>query len=111
MAGERPRILRRKHTTTKKRHTIKARLRGDSLHERDGFQTDRDRSKKHINFRQTLLPETSAHTMSDHSMKRTYFPGITDVVIVSDTAEIRTISKDARFDRELIGHGPFRNVQ
>ncbi len=49
--------------------------------------------------------------MSDHSMKRTYFPGITDIVVVTDPAEIRTISNDSRFDREFIGHGPVRNVQ
>jgi hypothetical protein len=44
-------------------------------------------------------------------MKRTYFPGITDIVVVTDPAEIRTISNDARFDRDFIGHGPVRNVQ
>src|ERR1700729_2519355 len=44
-------------------------------------------------------------------MKRTYFPGITDVVDVTDPAEIRTISNDSRFDRDFIGHGPVRNVQ
>src|SRR6202050_4290639 len=49
--------------------------------------------------------------MSDHSMKRTYFPGIIDVVDVTDPAEIRTISNDSRFDRDFIGHGPVRNVQ
>jgi hypothetical protein len=49
--------------------------------------------------------------MSDHSMKRTYFPGIVDVVVVTDPAEIRTISNDSRFDREFIRHGPLRNVQ
>jgi hypothetical protein len=49
--------------------------------------------------------------MSDHSMKRTYFPGITDIVAVTDPAEIRTISNDSRFDRDFIGHGPVRNVQ
>src|SRR5271156_5126559 len=49
--------------------------------------------------------------MSDHSMKRTYFPGITDIVDVTDPAEIRTISNDSRFDRDFIGHGPVRNVQ
>src|SRR6202043_3274629 len=53
----------------------------------------------------------SAHTMSDRSMKRTYFPGITDIVVVTDPAEIRTISNDSRFDRDFIGHGPVRNVQ
>ena len=53
----------------------------------------------------------SAHRMSDHSMKRTYFPGITDIVVVTDPAEIRTISNDSRFDRDFIGHGPVRNVQ
>ena len=49
--------------------------------------------------------------MSDHRMKRTYFPGITDIVVVSDPGEIRTISNDARFDRDFIRHGPVRNVQ
>ena len=44
--------------------------------------------------------------MSDHSMKRTCFPGITDVVVVTDPLEIRTISSDSRFDRDFIGHGP-----
>jgi hypothetical protein len=51
------------------------------------------------------------HGMSDHSMKRTYFPGITDIVVVTDPAEIRAISNDSRFDRDFIGHGPVRNVQ
>jgi hypothetical protein len=49
--------------------------------------------------------------MSDHNMKRTYVPGITDIVVVTDPAEIRTISNDARFDRDFIRHGPVRNVQ
>ena len=44
-------------------------------------------------------------------MKRTYFPGITDIVVVADPAEIRTISNDSRFDRDFIGHGPVRNAQ
>src|ERR1700724_500266 len=44
-------------------------------------------------------------------MKRTYFPGITDIVVVTDPGEIRTISNDSRFDRDFIGHGPVRNVQ
>jgi hypothetical protein len=44
-------------------------------------------------------------------MKRTYFPGITDVVVVTDPAEVRTISNDPRFDRDFIRHGPVRNVQ
>ena len=44
-------------------------------------------------------------------MKRTYFPGITDIVVVTDPAEIRTISNNSRFDRDFIGHGPVRNVQ
>ncbi len=43
-------------------------------------------------------------------MKRTYFPGITDIVDVTDPAEIRTISNDSRFDRDFIEHGPVRNV-
>ena len=53
----------------------------------------------------------SARKISDHSMKRTYFPGITDTVVVTDPAEIRTISNDSRFDRDFIGRGPVRNVQ
>jgi hypothetical protein len=53
----------------------------------------------------------SAQRMSDHSMKRTYFPGIVDVVVVTDPAEIRTISNDSRFDRDFIRRGPVRNVQ
>jgi hypothetical protein len=44
-------------------------------------------------------------------MKRTYFPGITDIVVVTDPEEIRTISNDSRFDRDFIAHGPIRNVQ
>src|SRR5271155_1268884 len=44
-------------------------------------------------------------------MKRTYFPGITDIVVVTDPTEIRTISNDSRFDRDFMGHGPVRNVQ
>ena len=44
-------------------------------------------------------------------MKRTYFPGITDIVVVKDPAEIRTISNDPRFDRDFVFHGPVRNVQ
>ena len=44
-------------------------------------------------------------------MKRTYFPGITDIVVVTDPAEIRTISNDSRLDRDFIGHGTVRNVQ
>jgi hypothetical protein len=44
-------------------------------------------------------------------MKRTYFPGIIDIIVVTDPAEIRTISNDSRFDRDFILHGPVRNVQ
>jgi hypothetical protein len=44
-------------------------------------------------------------------MKRTYFPGITDSVDVTDPAEIRTISNDSRFDRDFAGHVPIRNRQ
>ena len=44
--------------------------------------------------------------MSDHSMKRTNFPGITGIVVVTDPVETRTISNDSRFDRDFIGHGP-----
>jgi len=53
----------------------------------------------------------SMHSASDHGMKRTYFPGITDIVVVTDPAAIRTISNDSRFDREFISSGPVRNVQ
>src|ERR1700730_2995222 len=49
--------------------------------------------------------------MTDPSMKRTYFPGITDIVVVTDPVEIRTVSNDSRFDRDFIGHGTVRNVQ
>jgi hypothetical protein len=44
-------------------------------------------------------------------MKRTYFPGVTDVVVVTDPAEIRTISNESRFDRDFTGHVPIRNGQ
>src|SRR5580700_487943 len=44
-------------------------------------------------------------------MKRTYFPGITDIVVVTDPAEIQPISNDSRFDRDFIAYGPVRNVQ
>jgi hypothetical protein len=45
-------------------------------------------------------------------MKRTYFPGITDVVVVTDAVEIRTVSNDARLDRDFAaGHGAVRNGQ
>jgi hypothetical protein len=65
----------------------------------------------HENDTQQAGIETiSAHRTSDHSMKRTYFPGITDIVVVTDPAEVRTISNDSRFDRDFIGHGPVRNV-
>jgi hypothetical protein len=47
----------------------------------------------------------------DHSMKRMYFPGIIDIVVVTDPVQIRTISNDSRFDRDFIGHGPVGNVQ
>jgi hypothetical protein len=42
-------------------------------------------------------------------MKRTYFPGITDIVVVTDPVEIRTVSNDSRFDRGFAGHTPVRN--
>jgi hypothetical protein len=45
------------------------------------------------------------------SMKRTYFPGITDVVVVTDPVEIRTVSNESRFDRDFAGHIPIRNGQ
>src|SRR5271170_2566259 len=60
---------------------------------------------------QAGLETISAHRVSDHSMKRTYFPGIIDIVTVTVPAEIRTISNDSRLDRDFIRHGPVRNVQ
>src|SRR5277367_4634221 len=53
----------------------------------------------------------ATHANRRSSMKRTYFPGITDIVVVTDPAEIRTISNDSRFDRDFIERGPIRNVQ
>ena len=44
-------------------------------------------------------------------MKRTYFPGITDVVVVTDPVEIRSISNESAFDRDFAGHVPVRNGQ
>src|SRR5277367_3163100 len=44
-------------------------------------------------------------------MKRTYVPGIADIVVVTDPVEIRIVSNDSRFDRDFMGHGPVRNVQ
>jgi hypothetical protein len=44
-------------------------------------------------------------------MKRRYFPGITDVVVVTDPVEIRTISNEPRLDRDFAGHVPVRNGQ
>jgi hypothetical protein len=61
--------------------------------------------------RKAGLETISAHRMSHHSMKRAYFPGIIDIVDVTDPAEIRTISNDSRFDRDFIAYGPVRNVQ
>jgi hypothetical protein len=60
--------------------------------------------------RQAGFEAISAQRMSDHGMKRTYFPCITDIVDVTDPAAIRTISNDSRFDRDFIGHGPVFNV-
>jgi hypothetical protein len=44
-------------------------------------------------------------------MKRTYFPGITDVVVVTDPVEIRTVSNESTLDRDFPGHVPIRNRQ
>src|ERR1700685_3100373 len=60
---------------------------------------------------QVGLETIPAHSISDYGMKRTYFPGITDIVDVTDPAEVRTISNDPRFDRDFVRHGPVRNVQ
>src|SRR5580704_6515575 len=76
---------------------------------------ERTKMLKEINHKsgtqQAGFETISAHRMSGHSMKRTYFPGITDIVVVTDPPEIRTISNDSRFDRDFIGRGPVRNVQ
>src|SRR5580704_8562341 len=58
-----------------------------------------------------MRPQMATHANRRSTMKRTYFPGITDIVIVTDPAEIRTISNDSRFDRDFIRRGPVRNVQ
>jgi hypothetical protein len=50
----------------------------------------------------------SSHRMSNHGMERAYFPGLIDIVVVTDPAEIRTISNDSKFDRDFI---LVRNVQ
>ena len=42
-------------------------------------------------------------------MKRTYVLGITDIVVVSDPVEIRTISAGTDFDRDFAGHAPVLN--
>jgi hypothetical protein len=36
-------------------------------------------------------------------MKRTYFPGITDVISVTDPAEIRAVSNESTLDRDYSG--------
>jgi hypothetical protein len=60
---------------------------------------------------QAGLEAISAHRMIAHGMKRTYFPGITDIIDVTDPAVIRTISNDSRLDRDFIRHGPVLNMQ
>ena len=60
---------------------------------------------------QAYFETIAAHRKRDHGMKRTYFPGLIDIVVVTDPAEIRTISNASRFDRDFILHGPVRNVQ
>jgi hypothetical protein len=64
----------------------------------------------HDRTEQAGLETIAAHRMSHHSMKPTHFPGIIDIVDVTDPAEIRTISNDSRFDRDFIKHGPVRNL-
>ena len=59
---------------------------------------------------QAGLERISAQRMSHRGMKRSYFPGIIDIVDVTDPAQIRTISNDSRLDRDFIEHGPVRNV-
>ncbi len=44
-------------------------------------------------------------------MKRTYFPGIIDVVVVTDPVEIRTVSNEPKCDRDFTGHVSVRNGQ
>jgi hypothetical protein len=42
-------------------------------------------------------------------MQRTYFPGITDVVVVTDPDEIRTVSMEPTLDRDFTGPAPVLN--
>jgi hypothetical protein len=49
--------------------------------------------------------------MGNRSMNRTYFPGIIDVVVVTDPLEIRTVSNEPSFDRDFELHVPVRNRQ
>jgi hypothetical protein len=44
-----------------------------------------------------------------HGMKRRYFPGIIDIVDVTDPQEIRTVSAEPRFDRDFAGYAPVLN--
>jgi hypothetical protein len=61
--------------------------------------------------KQRAFLATTFIRMGRHSMKRTYFPGITDIVVVMDAVEIRTISNESKFDRKFAGHDPVRNGQ
>ena len=51
-------------------------------------------SKTHRHIREEIITSSAP-----------YFPGITDIVVVADPAEIRTISNDSRFDRDFITIG------
>lgn len=55
------------------------------------------------------LPAINTVRVGGHGLKRTDIPGVTDVVIVTDPGEIRTVSNDSRLDREFTGHLPVGN--
>ncbi len=65
--------------------------------------------------RRTFLATTAAAGASElfaaKADAETETPGATDIVTVTDPAEIRAISNDSRFDRDFIARGPIGNVQ
>ena len=99
-----PSLLAREEPTTLSNQLIATRdfLRFHSTLEKSSDEVEDAVDDLHINNHSTKRGYPS--------MKRTYFPGITDVVVVTDPVEIRTISNDSRFDRDFIGHVPVRNA-
>ena len=69
---------------------------------------------KEINHKSDAQPAgfgtIPAHRKITHET-HVFFPVSLTFVVVTDPAEIRTISDDSRFDRAFIRHGPVRNVQ